>query len=369
MTVTRLTVRGFRNLREGAWSPCPDVNVIYGDNAQGKTNLLEALWLFTGGRSFRGAKDSELPTLGGQSAALTLDFYAEGRDQTAQLRIENGRRDCAINGVPKRTASALVGKVRAVIFSPEHLLLVKEGPARRRAFLDGALCQARPAFAVALSRYHRALLQRNALLKDMARYPELGDTLAVWDARLAQLGAVVLLDRLAYVRRLAPRARAVYEGIAKGREELGARYLSSLGEVDGLSQAELEALFLEALRRALPADTRAGFTGPGPHRDDLEISLDGLSARAFGSQGQQRSAVLALKLAEAETLAEAAGEPPMVLLDDVLSELDESRQEYLLDHLHGRQVFLTCCGPDTARPPEGGKMFHVKHGVLTPEGP
>lgn len=373
MTVTRLTTSSFRNLRDGEILPCPQVNVIYGDNAQGKTNLLEALWLFTGGHSFRGAKDTELPRLDAAGinaplSTLTLDFYTEGRDQRAELTIENGKRGCTLNGVKKKTASALVGKVRAVIFSPEHLLLVKEGPSRRRNFIDGALCQLRPGYAVALSRYNRALLQRNALLKDLFRFPDLRDTLEVWDARLAGLGVTVLQERAAYVARLAPRVREIYAGISKGRELIDIAYSPSIGEaVENLPFQELEALFLEELRRTVAADTKAGFTTVGPHRDDLEVTLNGLSARTYGSQGQQRSCVLALKLAEAETLADVSGETPIVLLDDVMSELDQSRQDYLLNHLHGRQVFITCCSPETVSLQETGRRFRVEAGAVTPE--
>ncbi len=353
--------------------PCQGVNVIYGDNAQGKTNLLEALWLFTGGHSFRGAKDGELPRLdqnGGNShaASLALDFFSEERPQKAVLQIENGKRNSVINGVKKKTGSALVGKVRAVIFSPEHLLLVKEGPSRRRGFLDGALCQLKPAFAAALSVYNRALLQRNALLKDMARFPELRDTLDVWDARLAKLGAAVMQERAAYVEKLAPKVQDVYNGISKGRETIEVRYSPSVKlPVENFSPLEAEESFLQELKRTLPSDTRSGFTSAGPHRDDLEISLNGLSARSYGSQGQQRSAVLALKLAEAETLAGISGETPVVLLDDVMSELDQSRQDYLLNHLHGRQVFLTCCSPETVSLQETGKRFRVEAGKVSPE--
>lgn len=194
MHVIRLATQNFRNLEDGELFPCKGVNVIYGGNAQGKTNLLESLWLFTGGHSFRGAKDAELPKLDVQKgtntskASLALDFHSEERDQSAVLNFENGRRNSVINGVKKKTGSALIGKVCAVIFSPEHLLLIKEGPARRRGFLDGALCQMKPGYAGLLSVYNRSLLQRNALLKDISRYPELEDTLSVWDLRLAKLG-------------------------------------------------------------------------------------------------------------------------------------------------------------------------------------
>lgn len=371
MVVTRLACQGFRNLEDGEIFPCSGVNVIYGDNAQGKTNLLEGLWLFTGGHSFRGAKDTELPRLdpatgeNGAAAALALDFFSEGREQKAQLHLENGRRSCVINGVKKKTGTALVGKVRAVIFSPEHLLLVKEGPARRRSFLDGALCQLRPPYAGLLATYHRALSQRNALLKDILRFPELLDTLEVWDQRLAKLGVGVMEERRRYVERLAPQVQQVYQGISQGKEELELSYAPSLPVLEPVEA--WEAAFLQELRRTEKSDLRAGFTSVGPHRDDIELRLGGLSARMYGSQGQQRSTVLALKLAEAQVLSQLSGETPLVLLDDVMSELDQSRQEYLLNHLHGRQVFLTCCSPETVRLQETGKRFRVEAGRVLEE--
>ncbi len=373
MNVQRLETRSFRNLADGEIFPSGGVNVIYGDNAQGKTNLLEALWLFTGGHSFRGAKDSELPRLdsaghNAPGAQLALDFFSEERDQKAILKIENGRRSSVINGVAKKTGAALVGKIRAVIFSPEHLLLVKEGPHRRRSFIDGALCQLRPGFAGTLSMYNRALLQRNALLKDLVRFADLRDTLDVWDARLAKLGAAVMTERRTYVETLAPRVEAVYRGISKGKEALTAVYASSVKELSrGFDLRQAEAAFLEQLRQGIRGDIRAGFTACGPHRDDLELFLDGFSARAYGSQGQQRSAVLALKLAEAEALADVSGETPVVLLDDVMSELDQSRQDYLLNHLHGRQVFITCCSPETVGLQETGRRFRVESGQIATE--
>ena len=374
MYVQRLATQQFRNLEDGEFFPCEGVNVIYGDNAQGKTNLLEGLWLFTGGHSFRGAKDSELSRLDRETgnnvpaAALALDFFSEERMQKAVLQIENGKRRSVINGVQKKTGSALVGKVRAVIFSPEHLLLVKEGPSRRRSFIDGALCQLKPSFAGALSSYNRTLLQRNALLKDINKFPELRDTLEVWDARLVKLGVTVMAERKAYVDKAAQTVQDIYDGISSGREKIEIRYAPSIKTFEeSFSKEEVEELFLKELKRTLRSDMKSGFTSFGPHRDDLDIELNGLSARSYGSQGQQRSAVLALKLAEAETLSKISGETPIVLLDDVMSELDQSRQDYLLNHLHGRQVFLTCCSPETVSLQETGKRFRVEAGKITPE--
>ena len=365
MNVLRLGFENFRNLCPGEIFPGETINVIHGSNAQGKTNLLEAIWLFTGGHSFRGTKDSELPVLkdgkNAPAASLSMTLFTEGREQELRLELRDGRRSSVINGVEKKTGSALVGKFCAVIFSPEHLLLVKEGPSRRRAFLDGALCQSRPAFTRVLAHYNKALMQRNALLKDIPRHPELIDTLDVWDERLILFGTEVVQERAAFCQVLEPRAAEIYRGIAKNREEITLSY-APFGGAE--TKTEIAERFSEALKNARNADARAGFTSVGPHRDDLTLTIDGLSARTFGSQGQQRSIVLALKLAEADILYRKTGERPVILLDDVMSELDMSRRDYLLNHLDGRQVFITCCDPETVRLMETGRGFYVEKGTV-----
>lgn len=365
MNVTRLAFEQFRNLENGEIIPCDSINVIHGSNAQGKTNLLEAIWLFTGGHSFRGTKDGELPRLidgkNADTAQLSMELFTEGREQTLELFFKNGRRSSVINGVEKKTGSALVGKFCAVIFSPEHLLLVKEGPARRRSFIDGALCQAKPAYARVLSNYNKALLQRNTLLKDMVRHPELKDTLDIWDERLILFGTQVILERIAFCRQLAPKAMEIYAGIAKEKEAVSFLYAPFDGADDPVSITES---FTAALKNSQNTDIRMGFTSVGPHRDDLSIEINGLSARTYGSQGQQRSIVLALKLAEADILFEKTGERPVILLDDVMSELDMSRRDYLLNHLDGRQVFITCCDPETVRLMEKGRGFLIENGKV-----
>lgn len=372
MYVIRFAARDFRNLEEEEIFPCEEINVIYGDNAQGKTNLLEGIWLFTGGHSFRGAKDAELPRIDPETgknlmgAVLALDFYSAEREQSAMLQIENGRRSAEINGVKKDTGTALVGKVRAVIFSPEHLLLVKEGPTRRRNYLDTALCQLKPSYASVLTAYRRALMQRNALLKEKRERPsQPADTLSVWNARLARLGAQVVQERQSFTESVAPKISGIYDGIARGRERLEVRYCPSVK--GGSTVGEIEELFMQELSRTSASDIRSGFTSVGPHRDDLDIEIDGVSARSYGSQGQQRSAVLAMKLAEAQILTEFSGESPIVLLDDVMSELDRQRQDYLLNHLQGQQVFITCCSPETVELMENGMRFHVDGGAVYPE--
>ena len=373
MYVTKLRYENYRNLENGEISPSPGMNVIYGENAQGKTNLLEGIWLFTGGHSFRGAKDSEIPRLDpekGTNSAYTklkMDFFSKERDQTAVLAIQNGRRSSVVNGVEKKTGTALVGKICAVIFSPEHLLLIKEGPGRRRNFMDGAICQIKPGYAKTVSAYNRCLMQRNALLKELSKTPALSDTLGVWNRRIAEYGAQIMLARQEYARLLLQKLAPVYRGISREREEMDIRYQLSVKLTENFTQEEAQEAFAQALVKNEASDIRAGFTTAGPHRDDLDIYINTLSARMYASQGQQRSAVLSMKLSEAEILAESTGETPLVLLDDVMSELDAGRQDYLLNHLHDKQVFITCCAPETVNLMEKGRRFYVEKGIIQTE--
>ena len=356
MKILRFSWRDFRNLRAGEIVPDPEANVIYGDNAQGKTNLLEGMWLFTGERSFRRAKDAELVRRDCESAALSLAFYADGREQSAKITIAGGRRAAELNGIKKRSCSALIGEFRAAVFSPEHLALLSGGPAGRRNFIDAALCQTKPSFAALVLEYSRALAQRNALLKDIPRCADLLDTLDVWDARLSRAGEKIMAQREQYLAGLSPRAAEFYGGMCGGRETLALRYEKSA------------VSFAEALRGSRRDDILSGHTGVGPHRDDISVEISGLDARAYGSQGQKRSAVIAMKLAEAGLLEHVSGEAPVIFLDDVLSELDGERRDYLLNRLERFQVFITCCEPDFSGACARGAVFHVKNGEPASRG-
>lgn len=361
MIVTELTWQHCRNLTGGAIAPAAGVNVICGDNAQGKTNLLELLWIYTGGRSFRGARDGELIELNRMRAASRMTFTAGGRSQTAEIALYDGRRHCTLNGVAKKNAAAMVGAFCAVVFAPVHLALVRGGPAERRRFLDAAICQANPSYAARLTQYQRALEQRNALLKAYYHHPSMQDTLPEWDDTLARLASDVTTARRAYLQRLQPAAQQTYYGISSEREQLTMTYDAAGWTADNYSADAYRA----ALDRARKDDLGAGFTTVGPHRDDIDIAINGLPARTYGSQGQQRSAVLALKLGEAAVLGKAIGEAPVILLDDVLSELDGARQDYLLNQMGDRQVFITCCEISPVLRMRGGQAFRMAGGDLT----
>lgn len=344
MKIKRIKITDFRNLQQVELDLCENANIIYGDNGQGKTNFVEAVWLFTGAKSFRGARDQQMVRFDQLKARLELDFFAAERDQSALIDIES-RRVAQLNEVPLHSATELAGAFCAVVFSPTHLTLLKNGPQEKRKFIDTAICQMKPRYIHILNQYTRILDQRNRLLKDMAYDTSgtLADTLDVWDARLASFAAVLVKTRSTFLKRLLPFAAETYAGISHGSEKLEFFYVSPLVSDLEAPLPEIEKQLIEGLQNARREDIRNRMTGYGPHRDDIEITLDGANARAFGSQGQQRSCVLAFKLAECELIRETIGEYPVVLLDDVMSELDVSRREYLLNHLKDRQLIMTCC--------------------------
>ena len=363
MTVKRIALFAFRNIEAQELCACDGINIISGENGQGKTNILEAIGLFTGTRSFRGARNNQMIRHGKEFSRLKMDFYAQGRDQTARMTVTKDSRDTTINDVKQAAASSLIGRFCAVVFSPDKMMLVSGSASERRKFLDAAISQAFPQFASLLVKYNTALAQRNALLKKYEMNQSARATIDVWDTQISVLGSQIVKKRLAFIKNLSPSAERFYEGISSGREPLSLEYDCSFSSDLGCD--DLEAKYLQCLRDSISSDVRAGFTQHGPHRDDLLILLGGNQARIYGSQGQKRSAVLALKLAEADQLAVLTGEQPVALLDDVMSELDQLRQDYLLNRLEGWQVFITCCDPGSLCLLDKGSIFDVCGGVIT----
>jgi DNA replication and repair protein RecF len=367
MRVEALRIKNFRNIRGIELLPNEGANIIFGDNAQGKTNLLEAIWLFSGAKSFRGAKDGEFVRFGEKDSALALDFFAQKRGQTAEISFIGEKKTAVLNEIKQESVVKLAGEFCAVVFSPDHLALVKQGAEKRRKFIDTSLCQAYPKYIRVLESYTKILRQRNFLLKDIPRHPELAETLEAWDDNLINCGAYVTHMRGRYVKKLAALAAAIYDGISSGKEIFSARYLPGTGEAESdlKTREELRESFGFSLKASLEEDIRSGVTTRGPHRDDIEITIGGASARNFGSQGQQRSCILALKLAECGILEERNAEPPIILLDDVMSELDQNRREYLLNRLEGKQTFMTCCDAESfSSLKEGGLIFQVRDGAI-----
>ncbi len=365
MHITRLSIRDFRNIGEMELEPWNGVNIIYGNNAQGKTNLVEAIYLLTGQKSFRQTRESDLVRFGQPSGEISARFFCGGREQEIRLALEGGKRTALLNGLPVGVGE-LTGRFFAVVFSPTELSLVKEGPSQRRAFLDGAISQVMPRYVRTLADLSRVTFQRNSLLYDMARNPSMDEgLLEVWDRSLARLSYSIINARCRYLARLAPYAGEIYQGISGGKETLSLGYRCSIpGDWGGIGEREGEALIQEALEKSRREDLKNGFTTLGPHRDDLELLVNGVSARAYGSQGQQRSCALTLKLAECRVIREVAGEEPVILLDDVLSELDKTRRDYFLAGLAPGQLFITCCDRAGFRSIREGSTWRIKEGSL-----
>ena len=364
LTVKELSFENFRNLENNRIEPSAKVNVIYGENAQGKTNLLEAIWLFCGGHSFRGAKENEMISFDKNYFRLSTVFEAGEREQSAQIAFGQNRKQIWLNGVERSSSSYLTEVFSAVVFSPEHLTLIKRGPNVRRRFLDAAICQHRVRYASLLSKYNQIINQRNALLKDIYKHPELKETLSIWDDSLAVVGAQILKERYDYLRELREPAQRYHSGISGEKETLAVDYISTEKTEESDSVAVLSEKLLEAFQASRHEDYSTGYTSAGPHRDDLDIRINGISARKFGSQGQQRSAVLSLKLSEAELLYQRNGERPVILLDDVLSELDNARQDFLLNKVEDYQVFVTCCEESNKEQLKNGKVFYITDGAV-----
>ena len=352
MIVKNLSGENFRNLLPFSAEFCEDTNIIYGNNAQGKTNLIEAIWLFTGAKSFRGAKDSEMVAFGSNNASLKMDFITGGIQREAKITINN-RRYAEIDGKKLKSASNLVGNFCATVFSPIDLGIIKEGPSLRRRFLDLAIGQLYPNYVILLKEYTRALTQRNVILKEMDGRLRESEMLDIFESELSEKGEKIAKYRLDYCKSLTVSASAIYNELSSLREELEAVYLPSISED-----------FAERLYKARKTDIFSCITSVGPHRDEIDFKINGISARTFGSQGQQRSIAIALKLAEAKNLLDITGEEPVVIFDDVMSELDKSRQGFILNHIKGKQVFITCPDKDNISGLIGGKVFTVDGGKI-----
>lgn len=361
MKIENFGCENFRNIKELYFEPHEGTNIIYGENAQGKTNIIEGMWMFTGAKSFRTNSDGELINFESPFSRLNMSFFANERRQSAEIAIE-GRRTASLNGVKLKAAGELAGNFCAVVFSPTHLSLIKDGPAVRRRMMDVAIGQLYPKYVASLRGYSRALSQRNAVLKDARFSAEVYGMLENFEAELSKYGAEIVTERKRYMKLLAARISDIYGEISGNRELLSVEYKTDIEAETKDSAAEELSLLLKAARKE---DLYTGSTSVGPHREDMEFKLSGISARNFGSQGQQRSCVLALKLTEALVIEKTVGEKPVMLFDDVMSELDETRQDSILNHFPGMQVFVTCCEKEQIKRLETGKTFKMANGVLT----
>lgn len=362
MQVTSLSLSCFRNYEKAVIEPDAGVTVFTGPNAQGKTNILEALHLCCLGKSHRTSRDEELIQWGKDTARVTVKTARrDGTHEVAVIlsRTQKKKKTVRIGLRQAERIGELLGHVCGVLFSPEDLQIVKEGPAERRRFMDMQLSQLRPAYFYALQRAVRTLNQRNALLKEIARNPSLLPTLDMWDEQLARVGAVICENRREAVDKLAQLARSAHLSLTGGREELNLRYVSQVADAQNVYEA-----LLERLARARSEDLRRMTTTVGVHRDDIAITIDGREARTFASQGQQRSAVLSLKLAQLEWAGQESGEAPILMLDDVMSELDPNRRRQLIERIDRVQTFVTCTDLSDLAGAKQGAVYRVEKGEL-----
>ena len=335
MIIESIELKNYRNYENLQLELSPGTNIFYGDNAQGKTNILESVYVCCTTKSHKGSKDKEMIRFGEDEAHIKLTV----RKQDVPYRIDmhlkkNKAKGIAINGIPIRKASELFGIVNVVFFSPEDLNIIKNGPAERRRFLDLELCQLNKLYVHGLIQYNRVVTQRNKLLKELSFHPEYEETLDIWDLQLAQYGRQVIEYRTDFVKQLNEMIVGIHNQLSGGKEHLEIFY-----------EPNVEAEKLEdALEKNRDSDLRQRTTGIGPHRDDISFIINGIDIRRFGSQGQQRTAALSLKLAEIELVKYLVKDYPVLLLDDVLSELDGSRQEHLLAGIDHIQTMITCTG-------------------------
>lgn len=366
MRILELELQHFRNYSGQRVSFDPDCNVIFGENAQGKTNLLEAIVYLSCGKSPRARTDREMIAFDAPAAVLEAGISA--RDREFRTRVElyrDRRRKMWVNQVPAKNSAALSQVYHTVFFCPDDLYLIREGAAARRRFLDCAICQLRPRYAQALAEYNRLYEHKTRILRDWPENPSLLETLEDFNVRMAQTGALVIRYRAYFVRRLQEATPAVHRDFSGGREELSLTYqtVSSVSDPTAAPQKILEQLRDHQERhRQAELDSRQCLSGP--HKDDLLVELDGRSAKTYGSQGQTRTAALSLKLAQRDIFFQETGEYPVLLLDDVLSELDARRQAFVLNHIQGGQIFITCCEEEKLEGLEGGAAFHIHGGAL-----
>lgn len=357
MVVESIKLNHFRNYDKLELKFDGGTNLFYGDNAQGKTNILEAVYLCGTTRSHKGSKDKEMIHFGDDESHICMKIKKGDIPYRIDMHLKKSKtKGIAINGMPVRKASELIGIGNFVFFSPEDLNIIKNGPSERRRFLDMEMCQLDKIYLYHLSNYNKILVQRNRLLKDFSFYPESVSMLDVLDEQLVQYGSVLIKMRAEFIKNLNEILKEIHSSLSGKKEILITEYEN---------HAEIDT-FARTLSKNRDKDIRTKVTNAGPHRDDLRFMISGVDIRKYGSQGQQRTAALSLKLAEIEIVKKHINDTPVLLLDDVLSELDSSRQRYLLDRIHDIQTMITCTGIDdfVSYNFQINKLFQVVEGTV-----
>lgn len=365
MRIDRLYLRNFRNYTEMNTEFVPGVNLLVGDNANGKTNLLEAIFYLSTAKAFRAKHENELLLFGSEFSELSAKVFSQEREQELKVLLFEGRRprQLWLNGVKQKTAAGIAGVLTSVLFCPEDLSVLKKGAAPRRRLLDNVIMQLRPNYAAALSEYNRLLDQKSAVLKDWRDNPSLLEVLPEYNTRMAQVGALIISYRARFLKALEECAAEFHTEFSGGTEQLTIKYKTVSNIDDPFAPPDILRQKLaehQAIHERAELDSAQCLSGP--HKDDFEAALNGLPINLYASQGQTRTATISIKLAERELMKRDSGEEPILLLDDVLSELDAGRQDFVLNKLKSGQVFITCC--ETDRLTELGQVLRVEKGAI-----
>ena len=354
--------KNFRNIGVEKISFCDGVNVIYGENAQGKTNILESIYLFSSTKSFRTKKEEEIISFFEDSARIGMKYRSLSRESAMSIHYEKGKNKRLFkNGIEIDKVSDFVGNFRCVLFSPDHLSMVKDGPFYRRNFLDMALMQIRPVYVKTYQKYNAILRQKNALLK-LAANEDIKDRLDVYNMLLSEEAASIVKMRREYLCAIAPTAKSIYSDISRQKEELFIAYEAE-GQKEDMGD-ELSRFYYSLYTHNMQREMKMGATLFGPHRDDCLLMINSKDARLYASQGQARSIVVSLKLAEGEVSKSICGEYPVFLFDDILSELDKTRQDYLLSQTTGKQIIITTCTGKGRPRFAGANKIKIKNGII-----
>ena len=368
MYAKRASVKNFRNIKEAKVDFCPGVNVLVGENAQGKTNLLEAIFFASVGRSFRAANVGEVIRFGEKNAEISIDYKRDERERDDNLTIKlftDKKKIVEKNNLKVEKLSDIMGSFRAVLFCPEHLSLIKDGPSERRNYLDIAISRISPKYIQSLQRYNYFLKQRNALIKTAYSNRAAFDaTVELWSEKMAEEAAVISRMRLEFIKRVSGLVENYFLEMTGQKEHTEFIYKgnASLDEEKYLDAEAVKQRYLEMLMSSHDREIALGATQYGIHKDDTDIRINGKSARIYCSQGQQRSLALAMKLAEGEICREEFGDYPVFLFDDVLSELDDTRRDYMILHAQNKQVIISTCESDFLKKMQAEKRILVKDG-------
>ncbi len=373
MIVTYAEIDGFKNLSGVSFAPDPKYNIIVGANAQGKTNLLEAMWILSGCKSFRGSKEKDYISLDGQkmsSAVKILDSVREQKISFEMAKGVNSQKIIHLNGVKQRGTKALFDVFKCIAFIPDDTEIIKGSPEKRRSFIDMAASQLNPVFVMHLNKNNAVMNQRNALLKEISQRNAPAEVLEIWDRQAAKEGALISWMRSGYISKINEICGRLYRTISGGAEELTLEYKSNVYKPEDFEKPCDEAAeeqYYNKLRETADYDIRTGSTHSGVNRDEILIRINGVSARDFGSQGQIKSAALVMKLAQAEIYMKKSKDAPVVFLDDVMGELDENRQRFVFDIIKDMQVFVTTPNESAILPEIKGKILRISGGRITEE--